>query len=726
MKKIDLHIHTKSNKKGDGTKRNIKPEDFIKKMIENKICICSITNHNNFDLDEFNYINENKEDNFLIFPGIEIDVIFNKNNETKHIILICDPDISKKFQKVFSDDKKRDYDKFNLSYNDLLLKIKEFRHDQIIIIPHFLDKDKNRSISEEEKNKFKEDLKDYQFILEPRLITMGIINSHNELSLIGSDVKDWENYSNDASKLPEIRFSSIKNFSQFYELVSDSKTFIKNFINKTEKIYIPLEGNKKITIYNDINLIFGGKGSGKTYLIKEKIAPYIENEGKNYIFVEGKDYIEKYKKILEENQNKVNPIEDNDKDFLESSLKDIFTYQEKNIKENFYKYVKAKKDQKFSNNISLIKKKDSIFYTYDKQITNSSINDFFGKANNEINDLFQKIDNVVDIIDEYNFEKERPNITLHLKELKMKIYNTKFKAICHNFSFNSTTKFLDSLKSIIKKKSGKEIIPTSLSFYKLVQDRSIFLENINNVKNKFLSLEKSFNFKLGNLPYKGDVFHKISVIVLNENKKCGKPFDKNNFSANRELIKKINNFSFLDFKKINIYFSNDEKGTTTSSFIDQIVRKDSTINTKSGDFYEPSEGEKSILSIINILDNSSYDFYFFDEMERGLGNEYISQTIIPKFKELRDLGKTLIISTHNANIAINTLPINSIFCNYKNEKTKSDIYLEGNMYENKLRSIEYNDNNSYAEYEWESVAIKHLEGSEKMFRMRENIWKEKQ
>ena len=69
--KIDLHTHTKRCKQRDSPKRNIDSNKFISKMIDNDISICAITNHNHFDLEEFQTIN-NAEKNFCIFPGIEI------------------------------------------------------------------------------------------------------------------------------------------------------------------------------------------------------------------------------------------------------------------------------------------------------------------------------------------------------------------------------------------------------------------------------------------------------------------------------------------------------------------------------------------------------------------------------------------------------------------------------------------------------------------------------
>ncbi|EPN5991206.1 PHP domain-containing protein [Enterococcus faecalis] len=103
MLKIDLHIHTQKCKAGDGSKRRISPTDFVKKMHDNKVCICSITNHNKFDLSEYNEIKAIDKE-LVLFPGIELDVVSKSSHS--HIVLICDPDKKEKFYKVFDNELK--------------------------------------------------------------------------------------------------------------------------------------------------------------------------------------------------------------------------------------------------------------------------------------------------------------------------------------------------------------------------------------------------------------------------------------------------------------------------------------------------------------------------------------------------------------------------------------------------------------------------------------------
>lgn len=117
--------------------------------------------------------------------------------------------------------------------------------------------------------------------------------------------------------------------------------------------------------------------------------------------------------------------------------------------------------------------------------------------------------------------------------------------------------------------------------------------------------------------------------------------------------------------------------------------------------------------ISSLLENNSYDVYLFDEIERGLGHKYIADYLIPKLKQLRDMGKTIVLSTHDANIAINTLPSQTIYCDYPSE----NIYYSGNMYSNELIGIVNGDTKN-----WRDTAIIHLDGGEKLFNSRSNIY----
>lgn len=95
MKKSDLHIHTVS------TKRD-KPFEFsIEKLkgyvIQEKVDLIAITNHNLFDAQQFSDITNALP--IKVFPGIEVDI------EAGHLIVITDPsdidDFTEKCAKVY-------------------------------------------------------------------------------------------------------------------------------------------------------------------------------------------------------------------------------------------------------------------------------------------------------------------------------------------------------------------------------------------------------------------------------------------------------------------------------------------------------------------------------------------------------------------------------------------------------------------------------------------------
>lgn len=709
MKKIDLHLHTQKCKKGDGASRVIEVEKFIEKIQENNVGLCAITNHNKFDINEYKSI-LNKSINFIIFPGIELDVKFDKD-KIRHIILVCSPDYADDFKDIFSKDDNRDYDDYKLEYKDLILNIKKFRKDKILIIPHFLDKDKDRSISIEEKNLLKEDLTEYTVILEPKLKTMGIINAHNEISLIGSDVKDWAKYSEDAKRLPEMKFT-IDSFGKFYELASSPNVFIKFVLNNCEKLQIDLDYNTKLDIYQDVNVIFGGKGSGKTVLMKNHIFPKLSENGKRVFIHEGKDYQKFYDEILKNNEDEVE-IDSNLKDRIINDLDSVLNYKESAYANFIGKYLKYYENQNVSKNAKKIRKTECL---YNKNIS-QTIQDISTQYRENIN-YINKVNN---INTEYrNDENEHKEILSdELFKLKHEIYKDTIEKAKAIFSVSKTGIIIENIKEIIDKKTGKKSKPNNIGFSKMVSERRAIFEKIKNINESLENIKLSKKIKIGELPDKGQIYSKVEVKVMGKNEKYvkGSPFDRNKISANRAVIEKIANFSVKDLLEMNKLFSIDESQKSSTDYFSDCVKKSCRVIREDDTIYEPSEGEKSILSISGLIENLAFDCYLFDEIERGLGNKYISEYIIPKLKYLRDIGKTVVLSTHNANIAINTLPTQTIYCNYVGD-SDAEIYFAGNMYANELISIKNTDHKIL----WEDEAIKHLEGSEHMFNIRRNIW----
>lgn len=701
--KVDLHMHTKKCKRGDSSKRNIKPEDLISKLTDNNVSICSITNHNHFDLDEFNTI-YHSDINFCIFPGIELDIKFDDFHY--HIVLVCNPKKADLFNETFDNESNRDYDSYFLTYNELIQKVTCFSPDDLILVPHFLDKDKERSFNIHNKNRLKEDLKSYIIFLETgNMKSMGIINDHNEISLLGSDVTDWEKYTN--YYLPEIKFN-ITSFEKLIELAKDPSLFIKLLLQDSKHFKIRLP-KSEISIYEDINVVFGEKGSGKTVLLEDYIYPYFNSSGFKTIFHEGKNYNDLYKQLIKEYEDVVSIPKDKT-EILIQNLTDILGYHE-HLPKNFITNFKEHRSKTLKNKKAKLIKK---FYSKFSNDTVINFSSFISK----INTNNTHINSVIDLnnsTDRDPNKKEKLNI--ELQDLKEHLLTQSINKYKMYFSSKNTESFLESLKNSISKKTGTTHLYNNIGFSKLVSSRLTRLENNHSFKKLINQTELEHNQTLGYLPQKGKITLNTKVSFLKSSDKFGEdsPYDKNSIKSNREIVKKLEDFNLLSYRNINDYFDIEEKSIDPEEFISQTLKKQSLVKINETENYKPSEGEQAILTISSILEDTSYDCYIFDEIERGLGNKYITTYLIPKIKYLRSLGKIIVLSTHNANIAVNTLPITTLYCNY--DVKDKNIYYVGNMYSNYLEGVV--DSQILT---WEDKALIHLEGNANMFNVRRNVY----
>ncbi len=701
--RIDLHAHTQKCKKGDGAKRNIAPQAFVDKMSEQNVKVCAITNHNKFDEAEYKKIVELSPE-LTIFPGIELDIDF--HDERRHIVLICNPKCINEFYSTFDNDTSRNYDTFSLSYEDFIAKVKSFGRENIIIIPHFMDKERGFTIGEKEEL-FK-DLTDYIVILETsKLRSMGVVNDHAEhLSLIGSDVKDWDTYSKDA--LPEIKFH-IDSFEKFFELASDAKGFVKNVLNGATRHTISID-NASVAVFEDINVVFGEKGSGKTILLKEHVYKYFCDIGKRVFLHEGKEYARLYEEMIKSHEESV----EIDKDSYSATVdgfNNVINYNEQTTQNFIKSFIDYREDSSKNKKSKRILKISSTF-SNNLAIPIESIL-------NAADVRIKKIDEVITINSTVRkspaSQKDKEKLNEELNKLKVEIQKrvtTKHREI---FIAEHTELFLSALKESLQKKAQRKPKPNNIGFSKLVSKRLHRLESNKLVLDSLNNVRTSQEINIGYLPVKGNVKFETSILTLTEEDRYKKDsvFDKARIIINRKLIEKIKDFSVEDFSDINQYFDSTEKEIVGEIFARDVIKKSSVIKIAENNDYSPSEGEKAILSISGLLESYSYDCYLFDEVENGLGNRYISDYLIPRLKDLRNKGKTIVLSTHNANIAVNTLPSQVIYCDYPSENN----YYEGNMYSNELVGIV--DSSSV---KWEEKAIIHLEGNEKMFNKRKNIY----
>ncbi|MBK7289171.1 MAG: hypothetical protein IPI78_02360 [Chitinophagaceae bacterium] len=157
---------------------------------------------------------------------------------------------------------------------------------------------------------------------------------------------------------------------------------------------------------------------------------------------------------------------------------------------------------------------------------------------------------------------------------------------------------------------------------------------------------------------------------------CKTKIPQRNLAAQIETISK-HIYSNSLFEKIDELKKIEGSESVTSISDLLLFHKHFTLN---GNVYTPSNGESSMVLLHNELMKDK-EIYLIDEPEKSLGNDYISEVIVPLIKERAKSGKKLIIATHDANIAVRTLPYNSI---YREHDINGYYTYSGNPFSNSL------------------------------------------
>jgi predicted metal-dependent phosphoesterase TrpH len=89
--KIDLHLHTQKIKKSESEDRDITPERFKNELINANVGIAAITNHHFFDENQYKKMIDNE--NYILLPGVELDVSIKEKDyeKTIHANVIAHP-----------------------------------------------------------------------------------------------------------------------------------------------------------------------------------------------------------------------------------------------------------------------------------------------------------------------------------------------------------------------------------------------------------------------------------------------------------------------------------------------------------------------------------------------------------------------------------------------------------------------------------------------------------
>lgn len=695
MKKIDLHIHTKAVKNSDTSdKRNIPSiEEFLKILDDSNVGLGAITNHNIFDFKQYQEILSTiKKINYdiLILPGVELDVLLDDVKEYKQLNLIVIPKYINELINFLEEKKVSPMNPIPIQ--EIFTK---FGKDKKALF--FVDYKKNgkRKFNEEEiKKYFLDNKNNFQNEVirdvNDRLHCNNLIKLKNENALIGSDVQDWSKYiSEDSKDLFQYNFP-LKNYEMLYRIFSEGYSldffkeidlvytfknlFIKNESNDKNQM---LEKLKNIPIIkNNVNIIFGPKSTGKTFLLQAMYDSLEVDETKKEIHIIDEKSLSAEHVATRLGKSKNNYFEDLINE-INKKIEFVKNYNEKDLKtknnlKEFYDYLFYKKNS--------IYKLSNANLEVEIQDTNTS---------NKYSEIIKNLNLVFSEIEKFNFDKYKSKLKI-IKNLITFFKKEKFEC---NYKFYKNKLLKSTIDTFAKLLKRDKNVPTKINTFGLLEvykKRKILFKNIDSINCELKNKEK--------VKRKVDV---IDVPVENSNEMrhwvLFKNFNRGWISGEKTKVKerkdKIIDFcdafsEILNYKinkniaKYCEIFKNITQQEMNKMFFisDELILEDNPER-------KPSPGELSYLEIISILRNKDKDYYFIDEPEMHLNNKFISDYILHEIKKLICLGKTIIMTTHNSVLGINTFPVNFIlieskYLEFENLKIHDTWF--GNLSENVL------------------------------------------
>ena len=704
--KIDLHCHTLATK-GEGQGRNVTPELFAEKIDAAQVDIVAVTNHNHFDLGQYETLCCAAEGIAQVWPGVELDVERWSGGKPWHMVVITSPDSRVSFSESIKSLQNGQSPKDCSWPFETIWEA--FKDSNVLFISHCHDK--APAITEEEITRVGEITNDdWRFYFEPRtLLTLGIWSNHGFNMLMGSDVKDWSRY--EEEDFVSLRVN-VDSFEQFYLLAKRDHQVVETLLNRKGRTKVIAHPHDSVAIvlplYQDVNVLFGQKGTGKSEIVKSirlqfeadgiKIASYIGGQ-KNTAFDKLMTVKDEERscssfgrsECLDEIQTVINWSDE-----LPTPISHYIQWQ-KTVGNS------EKKDRfRLSECQSLPKVSDAPFKT--------------AKGDCGSIDLFITDCSERDL-GKYLKAEDSATLLSLLETLRRSAASVVKQEYINMESIVLANNALIQIKNCIDKKSDTQSKPSDTGFLRFALGRINLIGAVETIKENMKEGTREKPSYLGTLEDKGRL-----DIVLQSRWLCSN-------SKTAEFALKITTLKNwrgkLDALAASICSPSLPEAVEEFKTVHQESRvKDLSafiglekyvIRAEDGKRYTPSDGEKGILVIERTL-NQEADVYLLDEPELGMGNLYIDSVIRPKLMELALSRKTVVVATHNANIAVRTLPYLSIYRRHI-QGDEYRTYL-GNPFLNELVNID--DGND--RISWSETSITTLEGGFEAFYDRQRIY----
>ncbi|HKZ03459.1 MAG TPA: hypothetical protein VJ180_14555, partial [Pyrinomonadaceae bacterium] len=685
---------------------------FCETILSTEVKVIAITNHNVFDLAQFETIQSRIGRDAQVWPGVELDVY--DDVAKGHLLVITSPTLAAKFSVAVDGlTKGSTPDSFKVRIPDVLAT---FDAMEPLYVAHY--KQKRPSLSDDLLSVLEAGAKNKWCVLKEvsNAISAGIHISHGRSSIYGSDVHDWAKYAEGAHELPDLRLP-IDSFEHFCLLLKKDPTAINTVLDRKtseDLALVPFNDGKTLTIkaFNDINVIFGPKGTGKSCILRAIAKHYSKNGIDATVFESASDRIDDIFDVKGKDLSiNLNPLGINYCTDEIQSLRDAGEVDVTSISK-FTAYFAAANTNRNAKKILL------------KEIDIQEE----GDAKREFLEYNEAASTTEEFLD---FVKLDPSVKKELAVDELKDLNRILSVLLERLNGKEWTGFagwkevallnsaIKSFRKEVERKTGSPAKPTTTGFRDYAMNRIEIAVNASKII-------KSANTKI---PYqeenvgdlgsgKGQLKFVTEFIFQNGNVTDGgmlsltsvkKTAQKKFINCIREVLAHV----FVDdlFQHISELNGIEDVEAIKTAHELLLFKRYFTLD---GMPYSPSSGESSMVMLQKEL-GTDKDVYILDEPERSLGNEYINDVIVPLIKERARSGKRVFISTHDANIAVRTLPYCSIYrCH---GPTGYGTFI-GNPFTNNLVNIGKADDL----LDWKAISMRTLEGGKEAFGERGKIY----
>ncbi len=701
--KIDLHCHTQAIRRGEVASRNATRELFCEKIAVANVKIVAITNHDIFDRSEFEKLQNEVGDACCLWPGIEFNVIH--DDEKYHMNVVGSPNSLDAFEAAVLSATNEKSGEFDVTLDEVL---SSFSGLDVLFLPHFGNKSPAISMQKLADLHKKVPNRDRVILEDSNSTSTAILSSHGFRTITGSDVQDWSKYQD--SDLSELRIP-VDTFEQFCMFLDRDSVVIKTLLDKS--LYKVYQGQPSkedesvkvsIPLYSEVNIIFGDKGTGKSQII-ESVRKKMEADGLSVATYVSSQKDERIKSLLDSSSMLRLADKLGYSDCAEE-FKLIAEWGDADI-ELLQTYRRHADTKDKAGNKDKIKITDQQVLPYDDDRLNA--------VGEDLDFAVHAIEDIDSIKGEYIDSSEQEEISNRLKNLKKAIGKKKVEEVVEKHS-NQLMIFTNRrIGAIVSSNTGIVSKPNSSGFYEYAKNRlalyratNIILANLSPKQHK----ERVF---FGSIGDKGELFIESSWKMYDADSRYDEYPGSPNITTLKDAlasIKRVRKNAFSDDPETCLDEYRKFYEETCIDTISNFVGVKRYIVDNDYNPYDPSNGERAIVMIQRDLSEDK-DAYLLDEPELSLGGTYIDKVIRPRITALGKSGKTVFIATHNANIAVRTLPYNTIF--RQHSKEGYETYL-GNPFTNKLV------NSDGKELDWKVVSMEVLEGGEDAFTERGEIY----